>query len=203
MKSDKVANFLGLCLLGGLVLTGVVGYFPIRELYNSGQKSADAAAKAKQQIAALNQLQSDTQTLCDNYKGVKSQRDAILQLLPVHSEEERLLALLSDLAGSTGVVLSSFSPNGAPPANTGKLTSVTVYPASVNVDGSYAQVQAFLEDVENSARFVDVQSANESSTQTGKTASLGVALGMNAYYQGQTANTGSDDAYNAACQGGN
>lgn len=185
MKSDKVSNLLGMYLLGALLGAGVLGYFVIRPLVNSGQANAAQVKTENQKIAALHQLDKDTQTLRVNYAKVKGQRDAILQLLPVQSEEERLLALLNDLAVSSGVVLSSFSPT-QPTANAAKLTSVSVYPVSLNVAGSYTQIQQFLNKVENSARFIDVRSTNESggAAPGAKTVALNVVLNMDAYYQG-------------------
>lgn len=187
MKSDKVSNLLGIYLLGALLAAGVLGYFVIRPLVNSGQASAAQVKAENQKIAALHQLDKDTQTLRVNYAKVKGQRDAILQLLPVQSEEERLLALLNDLAVSSGVVLSSFSPT-EPSANAAKLTSVSVYPVSLNVAGSYTQIQQFLNKVENGARFIDVRSTNESggAVPGAKTIALNVVLNMDAYYQGSS-----------------
>ncbi|MEO7617479.1 MAG: type 4a pilus biogenesis protein PilO [Candidatus Saccharibacteria bacterium] len=185
MKSDKLNNFLGLCLLGA-ILMAVGTFFVVKP---SLARSSTTSAKIKTtnvDIAGLHMLATQTDTLRTNYAEVKGRRDQILRQLPGKSEEDRLLALLSALGKQSGVVVSSFVPTGdGPVASSGAVaSSIAAFPAAVSVTGTYLQQQSFLRLIENSARFIDLESA---SLGSGNSGSLAVSLVLQAYYQNDIA----------------
>lgn len=179
MKTDKLSNLLGLYLLVAIVAGVILGLFVIKPIYAKAAATRGQAKEMRAKIAALEQLGRDTETLRGNYEEVKEERDRILALLPVSTEEERLLAYLSELAQQSGAVLSTFAPTAAS-VEAQSLTSISVYPVSINVSGSYQAIYNFLEKVEEGARFVDVHSGSFASAES---AGVAVKVDLTAYYQ--------------------
>lgn len=181
VKTDRLSNTIALYAAIALIVAGAVGYLLIKPLYNDAQATGVKVAKVKADTASLVQLGKDTDTLRANYASVKDSRDQILHQLPVTSEEERLIALLGAMGQANGVVVNSFAPGDAVSAATTVSSAVSLYPASISVTGTYSQIQAFLKNLETSARFISVQS----SALTGSPASsvLSGQIVFQAYYQ--------------------
>ncbi len=177
MKNEKLSNFLGLCLLGGIGIA-IAAFFVIKPSLVRSDVARAKTAATNTEITALHLLATQTETLRQNYDGVKDRRDQILHQLPSKSEEERLLALLSALGQQSGVVVSSFVPTGS--SSSAAASSISTYPASISVSGSYAQIQDYLRKIENGARFINVQSASFS---TGNGGGLTSSLTLQGYYQ--------------------
>lgn len=186
MKSDKVTNRIGLYLLLAFFATIALGSFVMKPLYDNISATNAEKAKIKQQIVALEQLEEDTEVLRQNYQSVKSQRDEILSLLPTDTQEERLVAVLNDLAVQSGVVMTAFSPEGAGAA---ELAGLSIYPVKITVSGNYSSVKTFLSKVETGARFVDVLGASISGGQAGGISS---SISLKAYYQTSTPQGGTN-----------
>ena len=182
MKSDKLNNFLGLCLLGA-ILFAVGTFFIVKPSFTRSSVTSAKVKATNADIAGLHMLASQTETLRTNYDAVKGRRDQILHQLPSKSEEERLLALLSSLGKQSGVVVGSFVPT-ADSASSKGASSIATYPAAVSITGTYIQQQVFLRLIENSARFIDLESDSLSSGNSG---SLAVNLVLQAYYQNNIA----------------
>lgn len=186
MKKNELTNLIGAYVLIGLIAALVLVFLVIKPLWNNAQKTGREISTVNTKIKELKQLGVDTETLRVNYDQVKSQRDQILQLLPAKSEEERLIALLGDLASKSGVVLGAFAPGSSTvPVGTpsGVAASVNIYPASISIAGAYAGVQAFLQKIEESARFIEVTDTQLSSGGQGNTPLLQARLVLQAYYQ--------------------
>lgn len=183
-KTDKLSNTIALYTAIALLVAGAVGYLLVKPLYSDAQATGVKTAKVKTETAALVQLGKDTDTLRTNYASVKDSRDQILHQLPLTSEEERLIALLGAMGQANGVVVNSFAPSDTSAATAAAAASssdLSVYPASITVTGTYAQIQALLKNIETSARFIGVQA----STLSGSPASTSVSgqILFQAYYQ--------------------
>jgi Tfp pilus assembly protein PilO len=106
----------------------------------------------------------------------------VLNLLPVESEEERLLVLLSDLAKQSGVTFGTFAPQSALNANqTAVVSAVSSYPATINISGTYGNVQTFLQKLENAGRFINIDSGVFASS--GASGNVDARFSLTAYYQ--------------------
>lgn len=180
IKTDKLSNTIALYVAIALIVAGAVGYLLIKPLYNDAQATSTKVTKVKAETAALVQLGKDTDTLRANYASVKDSRDQIMHQLPKNSEEERLIALLGDMGQANGVVVNSFAP-GDNNASIASSPGLSIYPASISVTGTYSQIQAFLKNMETSARFIGVKS----SALTGSPASSALSgqISFQAYYQ--------------------
>lgn len=177
MKNEKLSNILGLYLLGAIALAALGFIFLIKPTYTKATKTKVEVTAQQVKIADLKQLEKDTETLRSNYDEVKEKRDLILAQLPAKQEEERLLALLSQLSQQNGVVMSSFAPGAAPSTET---SSLSIYGAAVNITGTYAQIQGFLTSLEQAARFIDVKSV---SLSAGEKSIITASIVLQAYYQ--------------------
>lgn len=176
MQDQKLSNILGLYLAGALVLAGVTFAFVIKPNYNNAVKVKAMVASENIKSQNLAQLDKDTVTLRNNYNVIKSKSVQILAQLPAKSEEERLLALLSQLAVQNGVVMSSFAPGGAPSSET---SALSVYGASISITGTYQTIQSFIQSVEYTARFIDIKSIS----LAGDKSTLSASIILQAYYQ--------------------
>jgi|GEM_PF-5213869 len=181
VKTDKLSNTIALYAAVALILAGAIGYLLIKPLYSDAQATRTKIVKVKADTAALVQLGKDTETLRTNYAAVKNSRDQILHQLPLTSEEERLIALLGAMGQANGVVVNSFAPGDVSSSTSGANSALSVYPASISITGTYPQIQAFLKNMETSARFIGVQS----SALTGSASSSALAgqVVFQAYYQ--------------------
>ncbi len=96
-----------------------------------------------------------------------------------------LLVLLSDLSKQSGVVLGTFAPQSALNVSQNPVTAaVKSYPATINISGTYANVQTFLAKLENAGRFINVDSGVFSSAGAG--GAVDARLSLTAYYQSAT-----------------
>lgn len=182
MKTDRLTMILGAYIGAALVASALVFLLIISPLYASAVTARTAAAQQSAQLSALNQLAKDTDALRKNYAEVREKRDQILSLLPVESEEERLLVLLSDLAKQSGVVMGTFAPQSSLNATQATIvSSVKSYPATINISGTYTNVQSFLKKLENAGRFINVDSGLFSSAGAG--GAVDARLSLTAYYQ--------------------
>lgn len=184
-KTDKLSNIIALYAAVALIVAGAAGLLIIKPLYKQIQTDGAKTTTVKAATTALVQLGRDTDTLRINYASVKSQRDQILNQLPVSSEEERLVALLGAMGQANGVVVNSFAPSQgvttAATATSAVPNGLSVYPASVSITGTYQQIQAFLVSMETSARFISVQASALTGSLTSSTVSGEISF--QAYYQ--------------------
>ena len=180
IKTDKLSNTIALYAAVALIVAGAVGYLLVKPLYDEAQATGVKIAKVKADTAALVQLGKDTDVLRTNYASVKDSRDQILHQLPVTSEEERLIALLGAMGQANGVIVNSFAPGDTTPT-TASSASLSVYPASISVTGTYPQIQALLKNMETSARFIGVQSTALTGSPASST--LSGQIIFQAYYQ--------------------
>lgn len=183
--NTKLQNILGIYLLIGIAVTVALGWLVIKPVMKNAKDNANQVAATNQQIAALNKLDDDTKKLRQSYdqNHLKDKRDQILALLPADNQEESLMPLLNNMAQGNGVVMSTFAPadNNSVTATApgGISSSLSLYPASININGDYLAFQQFLLTLENGARFVDITAASLSGGDKGVQA----RLTLTAYYQ--------------------
>jgi Tfp pilus assembly protein PilO len=191
-QQQPITNVIGLYALIGFFAAVGLGLLVVKPTMNSAQAKERELAQLDVKIQALKDLAEDTEKLRENYETpdpdtgltIKKRRDQILSLLPVQTEEERLLSLLSKFADdSEKAILKAFTPEttGVEPGS-----SMSRYPVSINVIGSFSQIQHFLQKIENSARFIDVKAISMSAGGAGKignSPAVDVRINLTAFYQ--------------------
>lgn len=189
-QSTKLSNLLGIYLLVGIAVALILGLLVIKPQMADASNVKSQVSSVNKQIEGLKQLQTQTEQLKQNYDQIKGKRDAILNQLPAQNQEERLLALLSDMSQQSGVVLNTFVPEGNVTTNaTGSTapSSLAIYGANISVTGNYSNVQAFLQQMESSARFIDVVSSGLAADgDGGANPVLTAQIAIQAYYQSST-----------------
>lgn len=183
-KQDMtLSNQLALYVIGGLALAVVVGYFVVRPLFISAENTKAEVRSVERDITALEQLAEDTEELRRNYEAVRDERDRIIAQLPEENREEDLLALLNQLASRSGVLFTSFRPEGI--TTTDEANVYETYATKINVNGRHSEVVNFLRAVENSSRFMEFSgvAASGSGNLSVPNPQIGFTLDLKAYYR--------------------
>lgn len=136
---------------------------------------------------SLTQLQSLVKTLQSN----TTQVSELDQALPLSANSVELEILLNNLAQSVGVTVGNISASSATPNNPvsgdtallanpyGATRTLQKLTASVNVTGTFPQLQAFLQKVETSGRLMDI---TELEIDSAPNNALSLRVGIDAYY---------------------
>lgn len=150
---------LGVIVL--LVAAGGYGYYVAVLRINASK--AEYSAVLTEQSTAQQQI-DDTSKLKNQYKrDILPQLDRILEALPRTKNQTAILAQLQSIAATSGLALTNVtlpSAIGLPGNTTQTVKSGTVLalPISFQLQGSYAQLQAFLSKVEKLSRFTNITS---------------------------------------------
>lgn|GEM_PF-1175310 len=201
-KVDQLSNnnyFIVLLLISLLVVGGTaLGVKTFVGGIILDTKVYSAKDKANKQ---LDENIKNAPQLVDSYNNLGSKKDLIADALPNTSDFPGLMALMENLAGSTGVSLKSITPSqtaqttatGVDPnaaAGTGTGTGGTAsasalkpepqpYAVSLAFDASYSALSRLLLAIEQSARPMRVTSLQLS----GSGGSLAVQMEVSTYYQ--------------------
>ncbi len=164
-----------------LVLSGGGYYLALKQLK---AQSADLAQNLAMQAAADDQI--------DSLDRLKHQYDReIVPILPLLDEalprdkkQTEILAQLQNIATNVGLQISTISmpsPTGLPTSvsQTIKAGDVLALPISFQLSGSYSQLQAFTQRVENLNRFTNI--TNLAITHPDKTKPIVYSIALNAY----------------------
>ncbi len=171
-------------LLGIIVLligAGAYGYYYAVTRINVSK--ADLAKTLADQDATIQQLDNITKLRSQYNRDIVPILPKINDALPKTKNQTEILAQLQSIASASGLALTNVSlPSAAGlPDNTSqtvKAGTVLALPISFQLQGSYAQLQAFLTRVENLSRFTNVTSLAIS--QAEKT-SVTYSMTVNAY----------------------
>jgi Tfp pilus assembly protein PilO len=152
-------------------------------------KNASLAKVVEQESTVsgdLAKLQSMIQTLNSSSNQVAD----LDQALPLDGNTVNLQILINSLAQSVGVAVTDVEVSGQP--NTvvagdkallsdpyGATRTLQTLAGNLSVTGSFAQLQAFLQKLETSARLIDVTDLEMDAAAGGN---LSLRLGINAYY---------------------
>jgi Tfp pilus assembly protein PilO len=165
-----------------LVLCGAGGYY-------LALKYIRATSSTLSQALADSNAASDT---LDSLAKLKSQYDhdivpiipLINEALPQTKNQTEILAQLQNIAGTTGLTLSTVtfpSPAGLPnnTSQTVPAGTVLALPVSFQLQGSYQQLQSFLTKVETLNRFTNVTTL--AIQRPDKTKPITYSMTLNAY----------------------
>ncbi len=164
-----------------LVLGGVGYYFGIRYMQTESARLAASNAELEAAEARLSALARAKRTYD---REVTPNATIIEAALPRQKSQSEILAQLQRIAGSNGLTISSVSfpsPVGLPSGTSQTVKSGTVLalPITLQIKGSYGQLQNFLRGVENLNRFTNVTSLNI--TRPDPKQPIQYAITLNAY----------------------
>lgn len=164
-------NDRNILLLGILViLLLVVGYYFLflGPLLGNLSESAEARDAKETQLASLRQQVAELEAVQRNAPETERQLLEYSKRIPAHPEVETLVVQIEDVADTTGVTQLAIQPGtpGPPPGG----GDYSVQPVTMSFEGTYEQLQLFLENTRNLARLVTVNGLTyEEAEQEGTT----------------------------------
>lgn len=171
-----------LAVLAVLVAGGGAGYYyALKQLQAQKLAVADKLAAAEQASQEIDKLAN----LKRQYdKDVAPNLSLISNALPKDKKQTEILAQLQNIAGATGLTISTVSmpsPIGVPTTTSQTIKSgqVLALPISFQLAGSYEQLQTFLKKVERLNRFTNV--TNLGISRPDKTKPIVYSISLNAY----------------------
>ena len=164
-----------------LVLTGGGYYLGLQQLKT---RSATLAAQLAAQSAADSQIDDLSRLKRQYTRDIVPILPLLDEALPRDKKQTEILAQLQNIAADVGLQIASVSmpsPLGLPTSVSQTIKSGTVLalPISFQLSGSYDQLQAFTERVENLNRFTNITNLGISRPDKAKPIVYSIAL--NAY----------------------
>jgi Tfp pilus assembly protein PilO len=168
---------------GGYLIYRLATQFAYISNVNRAQDMLLSSLNTKQKN--LDDLQPNLAKITAKDAGGISTADRILSAMPVTQAYENLIATLETMGQQSGVKVTSVSlsgdsatPDGAAPSGSGNAPVPVNF--TVNVEGSYSAIIAFLQKTQQSARVINFDSMTVSGGSAG---SLTASLTMTTYYQ--------------------
>lgn len=157
-----------------------VWYFLLWAPQAKGLRAAhQAQATAEQQVAQLRSQEVRLRAILKQVPADKAELAILDAALPDTPRLDQALDLFHQAASATGVTLASLSPSnptinqgGAPPGQRPSIPSITV---TMNVQGSFDQIRAFLAALEALPRTVVVDKVSLT-TGTGSSANISARI---------------------------
>ncbi len=178
-----LCGLLALLIVGGGALYYVASQSLHTDTQQLSQKLADEQL-ASDRLLDLQSLRDRLQQLHTTDKAHPNDPpvyDAIIQALPATKEQTQLLVQLQSLANDSGIDLKSvtFAPSTipGPVSQTVKAGDVLAIPVTLQLSGSYGQLQAFLTRQEHLNRYTSISSL----TVAGSGNILTYGVQLNAY----------------------
>lgn len=172
MKNNQISQLVSIVLLLFLILGGVFFTAPMRANVLAATESRDAAA------LKLQGLQSEYETLAALAAQVSENsvtKSKLLAAVPAGTAQDSLLDEMTKAASDLSIEMNSISFSESVDKDFGNFLNVTA-----NFQGSYDQVIAFLQKMENASRLSRVTSL---SVQLTGASTAVFTLNMEAYYQ--------------------
>lgn len=172
MKTAQSSQLFSLLLLLLMMVGGAVFVLPMRSTI--GDLSVQRST-ATEEVNALQTEYDSLAALAEDISKSDSAKEALMKAVPVGYSEDDLLLDLSTMASEVGFKLNAMNFSLGQRAELGSTITVTA-----NLTGTYDQLVDFLQQVESSARLMQVTSLNVQ--RTGATA-IAFNLQIEAYYQ--------------------
>ncbi|HYE22796.1 MAG TPA: type 4a pilus biogenesis protein PilO [Verrucomicrobiae bacterium] len=162
-----------------LIITIIGGYFFTYPQWTTLGVNRTALAEVQRQNELLKQSEADLQNFVRQHKSMSESSGQANKVLPADSIEiHNVLANLDQFAAASGVNLSntSFTQD----ETRGTDNAIVFTDISLSFTGSYASFRAFIQQLENSLRIIDVNHINVS---VGEGNNLQFQLSARVYYQ--------------------
>lgn len=175
----STSNLIAAALLVG-VLSVVLALIIGRMLLSSMMLNARVIGKKSAASKQISTNYDNLKKLQGDYSALGATREIITTSLPSQPALPQLWAMMENIANSSGVSTSSVGSVAMADAEAPAGGPVQQLPITVTVQGSYAAIQQYLKNIEQSTRPLRVTNVTLSGTDTTVQASLTVVT----YYQG-------------------
>ncbi|MBI4127314.1 type 4a pilus biogenesis protein PilO [Candidatus Peregrinibacteria bacterium] len=172
MKNNQISQLVSIILLLFLILGGVFFVGPIRERVQKSTETRDAAAL---DLQGLQSQYEELAALAAQVSESAVTKTKLLSAVPVGTAQDKLLDELGKMASDLSLVMNSVSFAESSDQDFGNYLNI-----SANFQGSYDQLIAFLQKLENASRLLRVTAL---SVQLTGTSSAVFTLSLEAYYQ--------------------
>lgn len=172
MKNYQISQLVSIILLLFLILGGVFFVSPMRG------KTVELSVQRDAASVDLQGLQSQYETLAALAAQVSASsvtKSKLLTAVPVGTAQDKLLDELTKMADELDIGMNSISFSESLDSDFGNYLNI-----SANFQGSYDQLIAFLQKIENASRLLRVTAL---SVQLTSTTDAVFTLSMEAYYQ--------------------
>jgi type IV pilus assembly protein PilO len=154
-------NDRNILLLGILaIVLVVVGYYflLLGPLLGNLGESAEARDAREAQLASLRQQVAELEAVQRNAPETERQLLEYSKRIPTQPEVETLVVQIEDVADTAGVTQLAIQPGtpGPPPGG----GDYSVQPVTMSFEGTYEQLQLFLENTRNLSRLVTVKTVS-------------------------------------------
>lgn len=161
LEKPFAAGRTGLMITLTLVITVLVFSFAIRPLFVSNTELKNEVTAKNQESDYLTQKITDLKVLDSNYNQLKDELNIIASAMPTFPNEQELLVQLSNIALTSGIDISSITPNQGQTAQT-TVTGEAVTTAykneqiAIELVGSYPSIETFLVNCQKNIRTMNV-----------------------------------------------
>lgn len=178
-NSLSTSNLIALSILIGVVsviLALVIGKMLVSSMMLNARVIGKKSTASKQINANYDALKG----LQDDYNSLGSIRETATTALPTKPDLPQLWAMMENIGNSSGVATTSVNSVATSDAEAAAGSPVQSLPITVSVQGSYAAIQTYLQNVELSTRPLRVTNVTLSGTNNTVQANLSITT----YYQG-------------------
>ncbi len=172
MKNNSFSQLVSIILLFLIIVGSVVFVLPMRDKIAELKVTKDAITS---EVASLETTYSDLQALSEQVATSESTRDALKAAVPSGYDQDSLLLELSTMGEDLGFKLNAVTFGDTVSETYGNTITI-----SANISGTYDDLVAFLKEIEDAKRLMQVSSM---SVQRTSSSEISVSLAIEAYYQ--------------------
>lgn len=186
MKLDTTTQRIGMVSIGAVVLVAIVWYLVLWSPQSKDLHAAHAArASAESTASTLQQQISSLEVLVGDVKSDTGKLKTYDAAIPNNPQLPAALNQLQEVADQTGVTMTNIGSGAAPTTTSGTPTTFNGIPAlnvSLSVTGTYPQLMALINALDNMPRTVVLTTLNLGSGTNGD---LSGTLTGYVFYAGQ------------------
>lgn len=162
--SSKDKNLLGAIMVG--VAAFLLFYFVLPN-YDEMRVFRTAVAERKSLLQSRKEIMVTIDNLKQDYEKNKEEIDKISTIIPSEKHIPELVSAIENIAGTTGLVLTTF--NIADNSNKETDKEVKSLSISAKLVGSYDAYRGFIAAIETSQRLIDVEISKVNHNEEGNT----------------------------------
>lgn len=160
--TPKIMYYILLAIISVLIVAGAGAYYIS---HNRLQTKISRVEQLNADIVLAREKLRNLQNLEQLYDNIRPLEDKMARMLPEDKKQSEVAAkiyTMIDSAGLEGSGIAFESTNGVPSTQSqtsaGDVENVRVMPVNFSVEGSYTQLQAFLDKIERQERLMQVTS---------------------------------------------
>ncbi len=184
--SPSIERFALTVLIFSGIVIGVIWY-GIKPLAGSVQKETNQLQLSYQELNTARQKQTLLAKLASTMSEVNNAKNDADQAIPVTPDADRLTLILQQLATNDHLTIQNLQVGQQSSATTinnqSAATGLATLPFEIDATGSYSNLQALTNDVENNLRIMSITDYSMKTSLGATGNNLGITIQGTAYYQ--------------------